>query len=508
MNIIKTTLVFLTLCLGSAIYGQQFHQCSTDCEALIPRIEANKEYIKNNPVALRSGDPLYAPLTFHRVGTTEGTDYIPMTSILDNFCRLGRDYSTYTDIVPYINGFNDLPSSTVGNNPGSSSAISFMNNVFEDNSVNVFISQDINSDGSVGTVLGYYAPAQDWLVMRQTEVIDSSATLSHEVGHYFSLAHPFFGWESQAYSIEDHGNPVIATNHPISGREIELVDRSKNCETTADRLCDTPASYLFGFGSDSSTSISGCSLGGNIFDSSGDKLEPMADNMMDYFVGCDQYVFTEQQAEVMHADFASPSRSYIRSSHIPNTNEITETTEIIFPTTGDVVEAYNSIFFEWTAVENADMYLVEIQDVFQGVRREYIVNTNSFWATELEPDTKYAWLVHPFNETSACFKSSKKIFDTGSSITSTDEIDGINTVELYPNPSGVSDLVSLAIDSDSNFDVQISILSTNGQVLNTQVEQLISGANSIGLNVPQTPGVYVINVQHENGVISKRVIRQ
>lgn len=508
VSLSKFSLFVVSILFSINIFGQQFHSCATDHELIIPRLEENIAYIASNPVNTRAGDPLYAPIKFHRVGTTEGNDYIPITSVLDNMCRLGREFSSYSDIVPYIadNDFGTLNSSTVFNAPQSSGAVSRMRSAFDNTAINVFIPNQI-SDTGIGTILGYYTPFEDFLVMRKLEVFDSTSTLGHELGHFFSLAHPFLGWESGPYDPNVHGNPVDVLNHPISGALIELVDRDNgNCQFAADRLCDTPAAYLFGFAN--GTTINNCTLGQAIFDNNGDRVEPMTTNIMDYYPGCDNYEFTEQQAEVMEADFASNRRSYIRSNYVPNLEEITEVPDLIFPKTGDVAEAYNSVFLEWTAVENADRYLVEIQNVFTGIKLEYLTDSNVLWTQDLEPDSKYAWFVHPFNETSACLKTAKNIFDTGSALTSVNEITEINTLEIYPNPAGTTDNIALAIDSESPLDVNITITSINGQVTTNQQSQVRSGANTINLNVPQTPGVYIISIQHENGIATKRFVRQ
>lgn len=501
-------LISVILLFSTLGYAQHEQKCTTDQHELLPRLIYNKERIAKTSVENRSGNPLYAPITFHRVGTSEGDDYVPITSVLDNMCRLGKDFSEYSRLVPYIHHIEELNSNTVNTNPTSSSARSKMRLAYDQNSINVFIPKSANDIDNDNVILGYYDPNEDYVVIRRTDIIDSNSTLGHELGHYFSLLHPFAGWESEPYEVSKHGNPLNVSRHPLSNALIELVNRNANCETAGDLLCDTPASYLFGFGSDASTYVGDCVLAGNIFDSNSDKLVPQAENMMDYFNDCDKFIFTNNQAEVMETDFLSPSRSYIRSNYVPNIAEITEAPDIIYPNTGEFVEGYNSIFFEWTEVSNADNYLVEIQNVFTAVKYEYIVNTNSFWATTLEPDSKYIWFVHPFNETSSCYKSSKKIFDTGSTLTTVEDIQGVQTIELYPNPGKAVDRVTLAMDVDTSLNLDISILSTNGQLVNQVTKNLQTGPNKIKLDIPNTPGVYLINIKHEKGVITKRYIRQ
>jgi len=500
--------IIIIFTLSGNLYGQ-FHKCTTDHGPLIERIEANKARIAANTVDTRAGDPLYVPMKFHRVGRTDGTSYMAITSILDNMCKLGKDFGKFTDLVPYINGdFPTLNSSAAFSQPWSNGAEAAMNNASDNNSVNVFIVGNVDQAGGNGTTLGYYDPSFDFLVMRQLEVLDSTSTLSHELGHYFSLMHPFFGWEPSPYSVNDHGNPLLYSVIPGTNREIEMVDRSRNCAFTADRLCDTPASYLFGFAEDNSTTISNCNLTPSVFDRFGDQLVPMEENMMDYFPGCGEYVFTEQQAEVMHADFNSPSRNIIRSSYVPNTNEITSAPTELSPTSGDFIDTYNSIFFEWEAIEHADQYLVEVQDVFIGTKIEYITDSPNLWVTDLEPNKKYAWFVHPFNETSACYKSGKKIFDTGEAVTSVEEIKGISSFDIYPNPTQANGDVTIAISSDDQKALNITVKSIDGKLLQSGNQIINAGANRLKLQLPQQTGIYLIQLQSENGLLTKRVFKQ
>jgi len=174
--------------------------------------------------------------------------------------------------------------------------------------------------------LGFYAvpfgaAERDYIVVRKKEFTDSTATLEHELGHLLSLNHTFNGWEGTPYSTSLHGNPLTISN--VGGVPVELVDRNSNCETAGDQLCDTAADYNFVFpANDSPNLVAGCNMAVDIFDSENNLLVPPSSNLMSYYT-CNNQVFTEGQVELMMADFNSPARDHLRSSYIPNLNEIT-----------------------------------------------------------------------------------------------------------------------------------------------------------------------------------------
>ena len=52
------------------------------------------------------------------------------------------------------------------------------------------------SSSTIGTVQGYYSSQGDYVIVRKEELIKGNNTLSHEIGHFFSLRHTFYGWEN------------------------------------------------------------------------------------------------------------------------------------------------------------------------------------------------------------------------------------------------------------------------------------------------------------------------
>lgn len=126
------------------------------------------------------------------------------------------------------------------------------------------------------------------IIVLQNSCVTNSSTLTHEVGHFFSLMHT-------------HGSQT-------SGITTELVNGS-NCDTDGDGICDTPADpTLNNLNIDNS-----CRYTGNERDANGQRFSPDTRNMMSYSSkGCRSY-FTPQQSARMFA-FYKTAKSYLASN--------------------------------------------------------------------------------------------------------------------------------------------------------------------------------------------------
>jgi len=186
------------------------------------------------------------PITFHMVADFDGEGRLKKRSAMNSLCRMNEDYAPH-GIAFYLKdgGFNDIDNTGLFENPGSNGNLVVANK--DGAAVDIFITQNADTGSDLGTTLGFYSPGGDYIIIRRQEIIDSSGTLSHEVGHYFSLRHPHSGWP-EPYDVDQYGDQVPFTTVPGTGALIELMDGS-NCETAGDRLCDTAPDYLLGFAS-------------------------------------------------------------------------------------------------------------------------------------------------------------------------------------------------------------------------------------------------------------------
>jgi len=265
------------------------------------------------------------------------------------------------------------------------------------------------------------------------------------MGHFFSLAHPFFGWEPPSnpaaypgydpnnpgttsyagWNEQYFGNPVgnFAPSYDFSGQiRNELVDQS-NCNTAADGICDTPPDYLFAY----SPLQTGCNeWDGGAMDPSGTEIDPMENNMMSYFSGCSNFTFTTGQKDAIVADIASNARAYIRPNYTPELTEITEAPVLVEPAEGITAEGYNSVKFDWDPVGGAQRYFLEIDrfNNFSFDPLRYVVEGTSLTVEDLDPNRTYYWRVRPFAEYVTCgtpFSEVRSVL-TNADVVSTGEI--------------------------------------------------------------------------------------
>jgi PKD repeat protein len=123
------------------------------------------------------------------------------------------------------------------------------------------------------------------VIVLQNSCVTNSSTLSHEVGHFFSLVH---------------------TQGPqTTGLTTELVNGS-NCDTDGDGICDTPADpTLSNLNVDNS-----CNYIGNERDANGQRFSPDTKNIMSYSLKRCRSHFSEKQFGRIYA-FYKTAKSYL-----------------------------------------------------------------------------------------------------------------------------------------------------------------------------------------------------
>lgn len=434
----------------------------------------------------------YLPVRFFLVAKSDGSDRVPVHKALDALCRMNEEFEPH-EIQFFIKEFKRPDNDDIHGDPNSNDGRAAIRDLMVYDAINIFLVEDISNG-----IAAYFQPPQgpggnDWIVSAAVYA-DDEKTLPHETGHFLDLLHPHAGWECMAYDEDVHGNPVTVTEN--CGAEIELVNGS-NCETAGDMICDTPADY--GFWSESN-----CNWSLQIFDFNNDPLNPMLENIMGYYGGCNDYVFTDGQESVMYNSLSSSERAYIPQDITPNTDEVNGIPTQITPGNIEEVDFFNSVYFEWAAVDGATDYLLEI--LLPGSKaNSYVTSNTSITITSLLPDETYFWKVRAFNEYSTCTGfSAQRILKTGDVAVSAKEEQLLNSWTVQPNP--ISQNQTLKIEWPQTVKpATVQLKSITGQIIK---EQEWKGGTLEWPMDGLVSGIYFMVLKTEYGMSGKKILVQ
>ncbi len=496
-------------------------QCGTyhkeDIQLITKRLLANKARVAKYGYS-KSRETIYVPVIFHLVGKNDGKGRAKFGSILGQMNRLNRDYKDQ-NIQFFMAGkgtlqfVNLINSSKLYSDPGSTGGFSAMSLKKKKNLVNVYVCNVADTNSKIGITLGYYSPSNDWIVMRKDRTNSSSSTLSHEMGHFFSLLHPFSGWDAEIYDKGVHGNPV--QEFSPSGNLNENQNRTgecKNCDKAGDYLCDTPPDYNFGL------SWNGCSTyTAGTMDPCGVVVHPMENNYMAYFSGCAQYEFTPDQKAMIATDYADrAAHKKINTTVKPITHEeINEdvATKILTPEPNQKLNRYGNIDLTWEPVSGAIRYMVEIatrSDFSKDYELFYVENDNFKHFDELKPNKSYYWRVAAYNQMYSNIGTNKKYkFTTGAELVATNDIASVNFFKVAPNPSPTGTSLNLSLNTTQSFESNIQVFDIAGKlIMNTPFKFNVGYNNAVLPTQALNSGLYFIQIQTKDGTINEKIVIQ
>ena len=507
MRYLFTNLLLLAL-LPFGLQAQVIHSCGTTPWS--EGYELQKDRLLNNLRQAAGGvftarNTTYVPIKFHVGAQNDGTGRLSAQRVLDQLCELNEDFAPL-DVQFFLadEEINFINNTTFYSNH-SATQNSVMNAQKDPRAMNVYIVENANtgSGGGGGTVLAYYNVPRDWIVITKTYVRLNDATLSHEIGHFFSLLHTFNGWECDSYNVEDDPAPSISSCGQVPTERAN----GTNCSTAGDFICDTPADYNNGIGWNS------CNFTLNVLDPQGNPIDPQEDNYMSYFLDCpdSQYEFSDIQVSAMMEDMQTARRNHLWLDPVPEYVVIDETSINISPADEETTEGYNIVEFEWESVPGATSYLLEVDRVssFSINPVRIITSATSAVVETLDPDRTYFWRVRPFNAHFTCTDNSDVTrFRTGEGLVSTDAPAQIESFVVAPNPlAGQSDL-NVHLSTSEAFLGQVELLDVSGR--STAVRQSFEftvGENRLNLNLSDLAnGVYFLRINGLNGSLTQKVI--
>lgn len=470
-------------------------KCGVTAEAgkkIMAQMQANRNEMRD--FVYTRGAITYVPVRFFLVAKSDGSGRASERSGLQALCVLNDAYADQ-DIQFYLKEFKYINSTSIYSNPTSFSGSNAISGQMIYNAINIFVVHEMSEEG----VLAYYQPeagpnGNDWIVCLESHT-GQSLVLPHEVGHFFSLNHTFYGWESTGgWDAAANGNPVGPTSP--DGVPNELVNGT-NCLNAGDGICDTPADYMFPNNS--------CAYTQNAKDPNGQLLSPDIHNYMNYVYGCGDYHFTDDQKTEIHGSLFSNPRNYIRPNYTPNLTQVGSAPTAISPQQNEVVSTYNSVKLEWTAVAGADRYFLELTNTGQ----RYIATTNSITLTDLLPNKSYLWKVLAYNEYSTCgLFSGQKIFKTGDQqLSDTSTIPEVENWSINPNPVRVGEPFFIKVNTTEAVQATVSITSITGRLVQ-EFPQTDFKAGESSFEIPTvdlSSGLYFVTLRTKKDFQTQRV---
>ncbi len=474
---------------------------AADQDMFNERLLENLATVESGLVQDRGGVQ-YAPVFFHLVADASGNGRIREIKVLEQLCALNTAFDP-VGIQFYLNPHPTLGlfDKTINND----AVYTTQTNTFlmqakrHQNAINYYITNIAASgNNDPGVVLAYYTPPNDWIVSRRDQINGNAnnSTIPHETGHFFSLQHPFKGWESSTgFGPSYPGWPVAPVLAP-DGTPTER-QNGTNCTIAADKICDTGPDYKFAF------QVPGCApYTGGAQDPLGELVDPNENNMMSYFENCSTYVFTPLQSAAMLADLNKSYRNYLDNSYVPVATSIdTPNDMLVSPANAATVPFYNAVTLEWNPVPGATHYLVEtdiVPSFATNFVSTYITTNTTLLLTNLAVNDTYYWRVKPFNQSVGCAAFKTRNFKTNNLATSTIEIEGLSAWQVSPNPVEGNNARIIA-NASSNFEANVAVVDAAGRLVrNLQSVQFNEGANTVELPLEGlSNGFYFI--QLDNG---------
>lgn len=438
----------------------------------------------------RDADTLYVPITIYIVGTDAGTGYFSLTSLYRAFCTLNKDYE-YSAIQFYLEGdINYINNSTYYDHNFQQGG-QMMQNYRVDATVNCYIVS--NPADNCG-----YSSYNNGIALAKSCMGQNDHTWAHELGHYLSLPHTFYGWEGYDH---DYSQPAPSQ---IDNDWVERVDGT-NCDFAADGFCDTPPDYLnYRWpcdGNDFSTLKQ--------IDPNGEEFYSDGSLFMSYSNDNCTSRFSEEQIQAMRANLWTEKLEYLYNQDAPGPVDMTNFTALT-PAQEEFLPTFNNVHFEWEPVPNATIYSLEIttlQSFVVPIFRYYLSEPN-FTSFDLDPTRKYYWRVSAFNNYESCPLTSEIFsFETGDVLNSTAETDLIKGISLSPNPVAAGSDVLLNFQATENLDLECTLLSPAGAVIWQKNIPAARGQQQILFQTDGIPaGLYFLQLHTSNGIVSRKLV--
>lgn len=489
---------------------------SPEAAALIKqRLMANRQLFTRQQVddLMTNRAITYIPVTIHNVAAnSNGLGKTSEQTILAFLCGLNAIYADQ-DIQFFMHGpIRNRVSNNIYNNASTSTSRFQMLSYRVSNTLNLIIGASINNPTA-----SWYDPSGDFVFLLQQMLTGAAKTEAHEIGHFFTLPHTFYGWENQDVVALFPSGVLSQCNY--GNFEPERVPRTgprANCQYAADGFCDTPADYFSDRLNCPFPAFSDCDTV---------PLNPDESNIMSYaFDACVNSFSTEQETAIA-MDIAV--RNWATNTP-PTTTEVTGMSAPVSPTSGAQLGDINNptVLLEWSTVTGATMYYLEVYGTqFPGL---WLPNTNdpiykgivysttpqfNLPTANLVAGSRYAWRVKAFNSLSTCgpfFPYANFEATTGVTTGIKDlPIEKQMSFSANSNPITTSS-IAFSVYSAEDVIGSIRVYGIDGrEAISLTKQEISAGDNIIQLPADRLEnGVYVAVLITDRGQLQQKIIIQ
>lgn len=428
----------------------------------------------------RSSELYYVPLKIHVVGTDDGDGYLNVSTIITNMCDLNEQFAP-TGFEFYLDGDLDYIANSdyYMHDFYGGSLMMYEHNVF--GAVNMYYVDDPAGN------CGYFSYGGDAVAVAKSCGNVGNSTIAHELGHFFSLPHTFYGWE--------WGTPSPGDQEKVDG---------SNCSSAADGFCDTPPDYA--------PYRWNCFAVPTFTDPNGETFSPDGTNFMSYADDACMIQFSADQQSAMQANLTGP-RSALISGPDPIYVELDSAT-LISPADNAEDMYVNYTELVWNAIPNAKYYELNLSVTpsFSAIVTSQLLTDTSFLLTDLASEKKYYWRIRPIGEVNYCEPYSGSYnFRTGSQI-----LAGIEQGEpdaqvltIYPNPANSGNNANVDFVSSISGNASISILDITGKNVYTDQVKILNGLNHFEISLQDIPaGIYMVMCGNADFLSTEKIIIQ
>jgi hypothetical protein len=482
----KSALIFI---LSFFVFNNVFAQDL--CGTIVTKedqAKLNNRQSALNSFARKTTSVLYVPIHIHIVGNNSGAGYFNKADAYQIVCGLNIHFAPLS-IVFFLEGPITYINNTTYYNPSTVAVTAMMDSFNVSHVCNIYMVPQLTG------LCGYtYLPAsgpdhgRGGIVLNNSCALPGNTDPVHEMGHYFSMVHTFQFWGTSLG---------------------EFVDES-NCATHGDNYCDTRADCL--------NYRWNCPIVCKVTDAHGDTCKPDSSLFMSYSNSpCPSRFSPLQQAAITYSRINE--RIYLDSTAVPVFNSLGNAS-LLTPADNDVnVPSSNNALFSWNAVPGATEYNIRIKDTsslhnFTDNSIYSLTTTDTFIAINgFTVGNYYNWKVLPVSYSSTCItcdsaSSQKRTFSVIYSTGIAELNNGIQDIQLYPNPVTYEHEVTLDIAVSIATDAHVQLINVNGQIVYRGELSLKQGANKVTIPVRSlATGVYSCNIVSNEFKVVRRLVK-